>query len=69
MVLVQVVAALAQRRALPAFVAAALAIEDVTAEAIRAGDATRDVGGSLGTAATGRAFAQRLVRGARHDGA
>ncbi len=58
-----------QRRALPAFVAAAQAIEDVTAEAIRAGDATRDVGGSLGTAATGRAFAQRLARGARHDGA
>ena len=57
-----------QRRALPAFVAAAQAIEDVTAEAIRAGDATRDVGGSLGTAATGRAFAQRLARGARHDG-
>jgi 3-isopropylmalate dehydrogenase len=51
-----------QRRGLPAFVAAAQAIEQTAAGAIAAGEATRDVGGSLGTAATGQAFAHRLAR-------
>jgi len=54
---------LGQRRGLPAFVAAAQAIEQATAHAIEAGEATRDVGGNLGTAATGRAFAQRILAG------
>ncbi len=51
-----------QRKQLPAFVAAAQAIEQVAAAAIEAGEATRDVGGRLGTAATGRAFARRLAQ-------
>ncbi len=51
-----------QRRGLPAFTAAARAIEAAAAAAIAEGEATRDVGGRLGTAATGRAFAQRLAR-------
>jgi 3-isopropylmalate dehydrogenase len=49
-----------QRHGLPAFLAAAEAIERTAAAAVEAGEATRDVGGRLGTAATGRAFAQRL---------
>ena len=49
-----------QRHGLPAFIAAAHAIEQTAAGAIEAGEATRDVGGSLGTAATGQAFAKRL---------
>jgi 3-isopropylmalate dehydrogenase len=58
-----------QRRGLPAFTAAAQAIEHAAAEAIQAGEATRDVGGALGTAATGRAFAQRLARAGDHGAA
>ena len=50
-----------QRRSLPTFVQAAHAIEDATAAAIGAREATRDVGGKLGTAATGKAFVQRLL--------
>ena len=51
-----------QRRGLPAFVDAAHAIERTAAAAIEAGEATRDVGGRLGTAETGRAFARRLLQ-------
>lgn len=50
-----------QRRGLPAFEAAARAIEAAAVAAIQAGECTRDVGGRLGTAATGHAFAQRLA--------
>ncbi|MCA0324276.1 MAG: isocitrate/isopropylmalate dehydrogenase family protein [Proteobacteria bacterium] len=50
-----------QRRQLPAFLDAAKAIELTAAAAVSAGEATRDVGGRLGTAETGRAFAQRLL--------
>jgi len=50
-----------QRRNLPAFLDAEKAIEAVAAAAIGAGEATRDVGGRLGTAATGKAFVQRLL--------
>lgn len=51
-----------QRRNLPEFVAAAQAIEQAAAAATAAGEATRDVGGRLGTGATGRAFAQRMAQ-------
>ena len=44
-----------------AYVAAADAIIQTAAAAVEAGESTRDVGGNLGTAATGRAFAQRLL--------
>ncbi|PLZ03181.1 3-isopropylmalate dehydrogenase [Burkholderia sp. WAC0059] len=49
-----------QKRGLDAFTAAAAAIERVAADAIAAKEATRDVGGTLGTKETGRAFAVRL---------
>ncbi|MBD9584105.1 MULTISPECIES: isocitrate/isopropylmalate dehydrogenase family protein [Delftia] len=49
-----------QRRGLQAFEAAAHAIEEAVVAAIQAGECTRDVGGHLGTAATGDAFARRL---------
>ncbi|WP_336691456.1 isocitrate/isopropylmalate dehydrogenase family protein [Delftia acidovorans] len=48
------------RRGLPAFEAAARAIEEAVVAAIQSGECTRDVGGRLGTAATGDAFARRL---------
>jgi 3-isopropylmalate dehydrogenase len=51
-----------QRRQLPAFGAAAQAIEQGVAEAIRDGETTPDIGGLLGTAAVGRTLAQRLQR-------
>ena len=51
-----------QRKGLPQFLRAAEAIEQATADAIGAGEATRDVGGKLGTAATGKAFVQRLLQ-------
>jgi 3-isopropylmalate dehydrogenase len=50
-----------QRKGRPAFTAAARAIDEAVVAAIAAGEATRDVGGKLGTAATGRAFVQRLL--------
>ena len=50
-----------QRKGLPTFNAAAQAIEETAVAAIEAGEATRDVGGRLGTAATGKAFVQRLL--------
>lgn len=51
-----------QRLGLPAFGAAARSIEAAAVAAIQAGEATRDVGGRLGTAATGQAFARRLLQ-------
>ena len=51
-----------QRRGLPTFVAAADAIAQTAAQAIERGEVTRDVGGNLGTAETGRAFARRLLQ-------
>ena len=50
-----------QRKGLPAFNAAAQAIEAAAVATIESGEATRDVGGRLGTAATGKAFVQRLL--------
>ncbi|RZL90353.1 MAG: isocitrate/isopropylmalate dehydrogenase family protein [Variovorax sp.] len=50
-----------QHRNLPQFLAAAHAIDESAVAAIQAGEATRDVGGSLGTVETGRAFARRLL--------
>jgi 3-isopropylmalate dehydrogenase len=50
-----------QRKGLPAFLQAAQAIEEAVVAAIGAGEATRDVGGQLGTAATGKAFVARLL--------
>ena len=50
-----------RRRNLAQFNAAARAVEDVTAAAVAAGEATADVGGKLGTRATGEAFARRLL--------
>ncbi len=42
------------------FIEAAAAIESSVADAVAAGDATKDVGGRLGTKATGRAIADRI---------
>ena len=50
-----------RRRNMPQFNAAARAVEDVTAAAVATGEATADVGGKLGTRATGEAFARRLL--------
>ena len=47
----------------PAFEAAAAAIDQAVEAAIGAGEATRDVGGRLGTRATGEALAARLRAG------
>jgi 3-isopropylmalate dehydrogenase len=53
---------LAERRgAGNAFAAAAGAVEAAVAEAVRAGETTRDVGGTLGTAAMGAAVAARVA--------
>ena len=50
-----------QRQGLPAFVAASAAMEAAAAAAVGAQQATRDVGGTLGTRETGAAFAARLL--------
>jgi 3-isopropylmalate dehydrogenase len=50
-----------QRKSVPAFIDAARAISDAVADAVGAGDATRDVGGKLGTKETGDAFVARLM--------
>jgi len=50
-----------QRRNLPSFVTAAQAIEQAAVAAIADREATRDVGGTLGTRETGAAFARRLL--------
>ncbi|SHH95304.1 isocitrate/isopropylmalate dehydrogenase family protein [Pollutimonas bauzanensis] len=49
-----------QKNQKPSFLAAAKAIFDAVAAAIESGEATRDVGGKLGTRETGAALAQRL---------
>jgi 3-isopropylmalate dehydrogenase len=51
-----------QRKGAPAFGQAAAAIEQAVAEAIRDRETTRDIGGTLGTAAVGRAIASRLLK-------
>ncbi|MXP63523.1 isocitrate/isopropylmalate dehydrogenase family protein [Roseomonas sp. M0104] len=50
----------AERLGSPAFAEASRAIEGAVAEAVAAGEATPDVGGRLGTAATGQALVARL---------
>ncbi len=50
-----------QRKGLPSFVTAAQAIDKACAEAVLSGEATRDVGGRLGTAATGQAVVRRIL--------
>ncbi|MGN6703714.1 MAG: isocitrate/isopropylmalate dehydrogenase family protein [Burkholderiaceae bacterium] len=52
-----------RRKGLQQFVDAGNAIEDAIGDAIAAKEATRDVGGTLGTRDTGRAFADRIRRG------
>lgn len=51
-----------QRKNLPAFLQASRALNTGVAEAIAAGEATRDVGGRLGTKETGRALSARLKK-------
>jgi 3-isopropylmalate dehydrogenase len=46
------------------FVAAGAAIETSVADAIASGEATRDVGGRLGTSATAEGLASRIISGA-----
>lgn len=50
-----------QRKGLPAFLDASVAIEKAVAAAVAAHEATRDVGGKLGTCETGAAFVARLL--------
>ena len=50
-----------RRKNLPAFNQAARAIEDATVSAVAAHEATGDIGGKLGTKATGEAFARRIL--------
>jgi len=52
-----------RRNAEPRYVEAATAIEQAVAGAIAAGEATRDIGGRLGTREAGAAVAARLRRG------
>ena len=51
-----------RRKGLPAFAAAAAAIEGGIEETIAAGEITRDIGGRLGTRETGEALAARIGR-------
>jgi 3-isopropylmalate dehydrogenase len=51
-----------RRKDAPAFSAAAAAIEKGIAEAIAAGEITRDIGGSLGTRETGAVLAARIAK-------
>lgn len=50
-----------KRRSLPSFLLAAAAINSSVAAAIASGQVTPDVGGGLGTAATGAALARRVL--------
>jgi 3-isopropylmalate dehydrogenase len=59
---VQLLAWHGRRRQLPSFVEAAAAIERGVADAVAAREVTRDIGGALGTQATGDALAARLRR-------
>jgi 3-isopropylmalate dehydrogenase len=52
-----------RRRDEPNFIAAGAAIEAAVGDAIAAGEATRDVGGRLGTRATAEALAGRIAAG------
>ena len=52
----------AQRKHLPQFAAAAKAIDDAVAHCVAHGLATRDVGGHLGTQATGEAVIAQLLK-------
>jgi 3-isopropylmalate dehydrogenase len=51
-----------QRKNKPAFIEASKALNDAVAQAIASGEATRDVGGRLGTKETGQAFSARLLK-------
>ncbi len=51
-----------QRKNKPAFIEASKALNDAVAQAIAAGEATRDVGGILGTKETGQALSARLLK-------
>ena len=51
-----------QRKNKPAFNEASKALNDAVAQAIAAGEATRDVGGRLGTKETGQALSARLLK-------
>ena len=51
-----------QRRNKPQFVTAAHVMETAMAEAIAAGESTRDIGGKLGTKETGQALLERLTK-------
>jgi 3-isopropylmalate dehydrogenase len=50
----------AQRRGLQSFLHASRAIENAITACIAAGESTRDIGGKLGTQATGKAVVKRL---------
>ena len=52
-----------RRKNFPAFNQAARAMEAATVDAVAAHEATRDIGGKLGTKATGAAFVQRILAG------
>ena len=49
-----------QRHQNKAFVKAGVAIEEAVRQAVKAGESTADVGGRLGTQATGKTLATRL---------
>jgi 3-isopropylmalate dehydrogenase len=51
-----------QRRNKPQFVTAAHVMETAMAEAIAAGESTKDIGGKLGTKETGQALLERLAK-------
>jgi 3-isopropylmalate dehydrogenase len=50
-----------QRKNKPSFIDASKVLNDAVAQAIAAGEATRDVGGRLGTKETGQALSARLL--------
>lgn len=54
-----------QHRGLPQFIAAAHSIDEAMLAAIYSGEATKDVGGTMGTAETGQAFVRRVLFGCR----
>lgn len=51
-----------QRKSKSAFIEASKALNEAVAQAIAAGEATRDVGGTLGTRETGQALSARLLK-------
>jgi 3-isopropylmalate dehydrogenase len=57
----QLLAIHGKRRGLESFLKAAAAIDSAVVDAISQGQATSDVGGKLGTAATGQALAHRVL--------